>query len=230
MLCMGDEYGHSKMGNNNTWCQVCHTFLFLLFYVQNNCNERHQDNELNWFLWDRLEQDAGLFRFCSMVIRLRQDYEVLHRDRFVNHQDIEWLGLQGYTRVGPAAPIIMFLHPILNKHHHHRDEADWSHQARQVLFMLKDESRGVFLFVAFNTSHEPVAVNLPSRRDWRSATAGQEPSPADAPPDALIWMRVVDTARTSPDDILEDHKLEPHPLPVPVLMQPYSAVLFRAAM
>lgn len=184
MLCMGDEYGHSKMGNNNTWCQ---------------------DNELNWFLWDRLEQDAGLFRFCSMVIRLRQDYEVLHRDRFVNHQDIEWLGLQG-------------------------DEADWSHQARQVLFMLKDESRGVFLFVAFNTSHEPVAVNLPSRRDWRSATAGQEPSPADAPPDALIWMRVVDTARTSPDDILEDHKLEPHPLPVPVLMQPYSAVLFRAAM
>ena len=35
MLLMGDEYGHTRKGNNNAWCQ---------------------DNELNYFLWDELKK------------------------------------------------------------------------------------------------------------------------------------------------------------------------------
>ena len=38
MFHMGDEYGHTKMGNNNTWCQ---------------------DNDLNWFLWDELKKNQA---------------------------------------------------------------------------------------------------------------------------------------------------------------------------
>ncbi|MCI5052192.1 MAG: alpha-amylase family glycosyl hydrolase [Simkaniaceae bacterium] len=48
MLTMGDEYGHSRQGNNNPWCQ---------------------DNELNWFNWDHLEQNQELFEFVRTSIK-----------------------------------------------------------------------------------------------------------------------------------------------------------------
>lgn len=44
MLLMGDEYGHTKQGNNNTWSH---------------------DNRLNWFQWDTLDQHPSLFAFCQ---------------------------------------------------------------------------------------------------------------------------------------------------------------------
>ena len=42
MLVMGDEYGHTRHGNNNTYCQ---------------------DNALNWFLWDEHEKNPQFARF-----------------------------------------------------------------------------------------------------------------------------------------------------------------------
>ncbi len=53
MLLMGDEYGHTKGGNNNTWAQ---------------------DNKLNYFLWDALEKNHSLFQFVSKLIGLRKKY------------------------------------------------------------------------------------------------------------------------------------------------------------
>lgn len=51
MLLMGDEYGHSKGGNNNTYCH---------------------DDELNWFNWERAKQrDADLVRFVRHLTRFR---------------------------------------------------------------------------------------------------------------------------------------------------------------
>lgn len=98
--------------------------------------------------------------------------------------------------------------------------ADWSQSARQVIFMLKDELSGVFLYVAFNTSHEPVSIRLPTRGRWAQPDGERDP---------LVWMRVVDTARQSPTDILEDEALEPH-ITENVCVEAYSAVLFRAAL
>lgn len=53
MLLMGDEYGHTKKGNNNTWCQ---------------------DSELNYFLWDQLKKNLSLFHFVSELISIRKKY------------------------------------------------------------------------------------------------------------------------------------------------------------
>lgn len=53
MILMGDEYGHTKEGNNNTWCQ---------------------DNDLNYFLWDSLEENHSLFDFVKELIRIRKSY------------------------------------------------------------------------------------------------------------------------------------------------------------
>lgn len=71
MLHMGDEYGHTKKGNNNTWCQ---------------------DNELNWFLWDELAKEQAFHRFYRGLIHFRKSHPLLHKKRFLHKGDIEWHG------------------------------------------------------------------------------------------------------------------------------------------
>lgn len=73
MLLMGDEYGHTKEGNNNTYCH---------------------DNRLNWFQWDTLEKNRSFWRFYCGLIALRQRNPLLHRDRFLTPDEITWHGLQ----------------------------------------------------------------------------------------------------------------------------------------
>ncbi|WP_194846913.1 glycogen debranching protein [Candidatus Neptunochlamydia vexilliferae] len=63
ILLMGDEYGHTKEGNNNTWAQ---------------------DSQLNYFLWDALEKNRPLFQFASKLIALRK--------KFLPLKDWIWLG------------------------------------------------------------------------------------------------------------------------------------------
>lgn len=51
MLLMGDEYGHTKGGNNNTYCH---------------------DTELNWFDWDHMTRNSqGYGRFWKSLIKFR---------------------------------------------------------------------------------------------------------------------------------------------------------------
>lgn len=51
MITMGDEYGHSKDGNNNTYCH---------------------DSALNWLDWNQAAKDEqGMLRFTRSMIKLR---------------------------------------------------------------------------------------------------------------------------------------------------------------
>jgi isoamylase/glycogen operon protein len=72
MILMGDEYAHTRHGNNNTWCQ---------------------DNELNWFLWDHLDFRTGFHRFFRSLIHFRNNDPLLKRETFLTDQDISWHGL-----------------------------------------------------------------------------------------------------------------------------------------
>jgi isoamylase len=78
MLTMGDEYGHSKKGNNNTWCQ---------------------DNELNWFLWDHLKENEDFFRFYRNLIAFRKAHPVLRRGHFLSDADVCWHGTNGQKTI-----------------------------------------------------------------------------------------------------------------------------------
>lgn len=69
MLTMGDEYAHSKKGNNNTWCQ---------------------DTPLNWLQWDTQKRDEDIFRFVRLMIALRHKHPILRRQKFLEPQDIHW--------------------------------------------------------------------------------------------------------------------------------------------
>ena len=71
MMTMGDEYGHSKEGNNNTWCH---------------------DRRNNWFQWDVMEKQQGLVRFFSLVNQFRRETPLFRRDSFLTEKDIDWHG------------------------------------------------------------------------------------------------------------------------------------------
>jgi len=73
MLLMGDEYGHTRQGNNNAYCQ---------------------DNELNYFLW---EETSPLFKFVQQLIALRKQYPILRQKKFIENVKWEENGYLGLT-------------------------------------------------------------------------------------------------------------------------------------
>jgi len=98
MVHMGDEYGHTKHGNNNTWCQ---------------------DNLLNWFLWDQLRQNSAFYRFYKGLIHFRKHHPILQRILFLTDQDIDWHGIDGSKPNWQSATLFIgFTLKDLNHGHH----------------------------------------------------------------------------------------------------------------
>lgn len=67
MILMGDELGHSKQGNNNTYCH---------------------DNELNWLDWSLIAPHQDLLRFFKNVIGFRKAHPVLRATQHFKHRDL----------------------------------------------------------------------------------------------------------------------------------------------
>lgn len=73
MLSMGDEYGHSKGGNNNTYCH---------------------DSPLNYFDWEAARKDTdGLLRFTRHMIAFRRSHREIRRSSYVTDADVQWHGV-----------------------------------------------------------------------------------------------------------------------------------------
>lgn len=75
MILMGDEYGHTRHGNNNP-------------YVQ--------DNELNWFLWYELEEKPHMFHFVQTLIAFRKSHPELREPHFLELHALDWHGALPY--------------------------------------------------------------------------------------------------------------------------------------
>nr|CAD1824754.1 unnamed protein product [Ananas comosus var. bracteatus] len=74
MIYMGDEYGHTKGGNNNTYCH---------------------DNYINYFRWDKKEEAASdFYRFCRLMTNFRRECESLGLDNFPTAERLQWHGHQ----------------------------------------------------------------------------------------------------------------------------------------
>jgi isoamylase len=73
MILMGDEYGHTKNGNNNTYCH---------------------DSELNYLDWDAARSDNdGMLRFTKAMISLRKRFSGFRRSWYPNDGDVDWHGV-----------------------------------------------------------------------------------------------------------------------------------------
>ncbi|XP_052198933.1 isoamylase 1, chloroplastic [Diospyros lotus] len=72
MIYMGDEYGHTKGGNNNTYCH---------------------DNYINYFQWDKKEEaSSDFFRFCCLITKFRHECESLGLNDFPTAERLQWHG------------------------------------------------------------------------------------------------------------------------------------------
>ncbi len=84
LLFMGDEIGHTKRGNNNTYCH---------------------DNELNWLNWDLQPENEELFRFFQACIAFRKAHPNLRRRHHFQQRDavethgseLSWHGLEAWN-------------------------------------------------------------------------------------------------------------------------------------
>jgi glycogen operon protein len=150
MILMGDEVGRTQQGNNNTYCH---------------------DNELNWFDWWLVEENADLLRFFQNVVALRHAHPVLRgRDHF-----------RSADYVGSGVPDISW-------HGTRAWQPDWSGASRVLAFLLGGHhAKGGAvvdddLYVAMNAHFEPLEFELPqpaAGRQWRVAVNTGRPAPQD---------------------------------------------------
>ncbi|KAI3992956.1 hypothetical protein MKX01_009699 [Papaver californicum] len=69
-MLMGDEYGHTRQGNNNSY---------------------GHDNAMNNFQWHQLDaRKKNQFRFFAESIKFRRKHSVLGRDQFLEKNDVTW--------------------------------------------------------------------------------------------------------------------------------------------
>ena len=69
MMRMGDEYGLSTNGNNNTY---------------------GHDNEMTWMNWDKVAQESDLVKFTSELAHFRRQHPALGRSDFLGDGDVKW--------------------------------------------------------------------------------------------------------------------------------------------
>ncbi|GER54103.1 glycogen debranching enzyme [Striga asiatica] len=70
MMLMGDEYGHTRYGNNNSY---------------------GHDNALNHFQWGQLkDMKKDLVRFFSEMIKFRSGHHVFTREDFIGKKEVTW--------------------------------------------------------------------------------------------------------------------------------------------
>lgn len=116
MLHQGDEYGHTKQGNNNSWCQ---------------------DNQINWFLWNKLEANKSLTHFVKQCIQLRENSPMLRSSSFFKNSEIDWHGQTPF-------------------------EPQWNSDEKYLGFTTKTRDGTPEYYVGFCASTNATLVTLPS--------------------------------------------------------------------
>ena len=75
MLLAGDEFGRTKGGNSNAWCQ---------------------DNEISWINWKLSQSRAALLAFTKALIAFRREHRIFHMPEQLKYMDY---GKNGYPDV-----------------------------------------------------------------------------------------------------------------------------------
>ncbi len=70
MFCAGDEFLHTRQGNNNPY---------------------NQDNEINYLDWDQLQLNQDVFRFFQGMIAFRKAHPSIARSQYWR-EDVSWYG------------------------------------------------------------------------------------------------------------------------------------------
>jgi glycogen operon protein len=150
MLLAGDEMGRTQNGNNNAYCH---------------------DDLTSWVDWSVGADGQALTSFVRRLIRLRMQYPILRRGRFLTGEYNQELGVRDVTWI--------------NKHGEEMRLADWQDQSLRCFGMLMDgraQATGIrrmatdaTLLIVLNGHAEDMPFRLPK------CTGGQ------------LWSPLIDT-------------------------------------
>ncbi|MFC6841164.1 glycogen debranching protein GlgX [Xanthomonas theicola] len=144
MLLAGDEFGRSKGGNNNTYCQ---------------------DNELTWLNWESGERAQPLTEFVTRLTHLRAHYPLLHRARFFDGAYDEELGIKDVSWLAPDGEEMT----EASWHDPHARALMMRLDGRAPSSGLRQAGSNVTLLMIVNGAAEDVAFTLPlvEGEHWR---------------------------------------------------------------
>lgn len=162
MLLMGDEVRRTQEGNNNAYCQ---------------------DNEISWFDWDKMVDDADMLRFTRLLIKFSQSLRALQEERFLKITAIP--GVKRFPRDRTGKSTITW-------HGVQLGQPDWGFGSHSLAYTLEhptsERGPGECVHVMLNAYWEPLTFEVPPLAKKKRC------------------YRIVDTALPSPEDILEPHE------------------------
>lgn len=82
LINAGDEFGMSRQGNNNAYCQ---------------------DNALNWLDWTLIEKEPKLFAFAQYMIAFRKKHGVFRQENMLQNLDYRSVGIPDISFHGETA-------------------------------------------------------------------------------------------------------------------------------
>jgi glycogen operon protein len=136
MLVAGDEFGRTQGGNNNAYCQ---------------------DNEISWVNWNHDEAGEALIRFVSKLNRIRRQFPILRRERFLTGAYNEELQIKELTWITPDGTEMQ--------------DGNWHDGGAKCMGLILDgraqptglRKRGIdaTLLLVLNASHSVVMFSLP---------------------------------------------------------------------
>ncbi len=180
MVLGGDEFGRTQGGNNNAYCQ---------------------DNAISWVNWDLADTNDDLLRFFRMIIALRNRHPVFRRCSFLTGNkngdkgfpDISWHGVKW-------------------------NQPDWSQSSKVIAFLLDGTD------IPAGAKEHADKLGRCANRGWGEGKTEQADNDffvmingdvmehtfeMPKPKDGARWLRLVDTGKPSPQDILEEGQGEP---------------------
>jgi len=139
MLLGGDEFRRTQRGNNNAYCQ---------------------DNEVGWWVWDRLEEHDEIYRFVRELIAARRAHPPLQHAGFYSDDTLRWVGPGGQP-------------------------PKWDDPQARAVGCYLPEKEDLAVLLLFNAGTEEVVFELPipaGRRRWARKADTARPSPEDIHP------------------------------------------------
>ena len=164
MFAAGDEVRRTQRGNNNAYCQ---------------------DNETSWFDWSLEERNQDMLRFCSALVKFRNEQPTVRRVEYLTGKASEEDGLPDvswYNALGTAV--------------------DWHADDKAIICMLTAP-----------VANGDTAPNGDARDVLILVNSTGEPRQFIVPPVAkgTRWRLFVDTAAESPNDVFPNWDGPPLP-------------------
>lgn len=147
-----------------------------------NNNAYCQDNEISWYDHRLLHSNAEILEFAQKLIRFRLSHPAFLRPEFFTGRDTDFN-----------------LVPDITWYNEHGQHVDWSKIGRTLALRIDGSHSEIQadrddndFFLIFSSSPRSVLVAMCE------------------PPEGKQWHRVIDTARTAPDEFLSNDEADPY--------------------